>query len=245
MNSHMMKPAVVGLLMLLPVVAKADVALVPAFDAGSFAQGMPNPFFPMLPGQSSTLTGTVADPGGPVHGMAIRTVMGQGPMLMGVATTAILVEEFEAGRIAERTTDYYATDRDATVWYFGEDVVQYAFDDASGTLTQEPGKSWRAGEDGAEPGILLRAEPLVGTPTFIGHAAKAGELDIGEIVATHVAMTVPAGQYDDVAQLLTTSASDREMREYSWFAKGVGLIRVQEDLSAAFNNPKIELALQP
>lgn len=240
-----LKIIALAMLSVLPAGSLAAEPLLPRFAPGLFTASQPNPYFPLVPGTSQTLTGTSAGDLGKVPAMTIRTVLGQGPVLMGVATTSVLVEEFTAGRIVERTMDYYATDSNGTVWYFGEDVTEYAYTDTGALSEQKVGASWHAGETGALPGILFTASPAPDTPTFIGHAPDAGEMDIGQIVAASAPVTVPAGTYSDVIKLYSTSATDPELREYTVWARDVGLIRVEEDLSPSLDHPKIELSLLP
>jgi hypothetical protein len=39
-----------------------------------------------------------------------------------VPVTVVQVQEFEHGKLVERTRDYYAQSPDGNVWYFGEHV---------------------------------------------------------------------------------------------------------------------------
>ena len=63
-----------------------------------------------------------------------------------------------AGKLAERTTDWYAQDRAGSVWYFGEATAEL---DKSGRVTSTEG-SWQAGRDGAVAGLFMPAQPKLG-----------------------------------------------------------------------------------
>jgi len=76
----------------------------------------------------------------------------------GVTTRVIFDRLFLDGTLAERTYDYYAQDDDGNVWYFGEDTVKT---DDQGNLTETSG-SFRAGVDGAQPGVFMQAHPEIG-----------------------------------------------------------------------------------
>jgi hypothetical protein len=75
-----------------------------------------------------------------------------------------------AGHLQERTLDYYSQNASGDVWYFGEDTAEL---DEKGHVTTTEG-TWRAGVDGARPGIFMPAHPRVGQtgqPEFYkGHA---------------------------------------------------------------------------
>lgn len=60
--------------------------------------------------------------------------------------------------LVEDTHDYFAQDSEGRVWYFGEE--SWAADDETGQCVDDG--SWEAGVDGAEPGILMLANPAPG-----------------------------------------------------------------------------------
>jgi hypothetical protein len=232
---------------LLPATAGlAGDPTLPAFDAAAFANGMANPYFPLDAGKVSTLKGTIiGDDGAPGPFTFVRTILGQGPVVMGVQTVAIQDDEYEGALLTERSVDYYATDAAGAVWYFGEDVTVYAYDAAGALTGTSGGATWRAGTDGAEPGIALRAVPVTEPPMFRAHAPKAKEMEFSVAETGLTPMTVPAGTYADVLRIYTESTADADLREYTYWAKGTGLIAMAEDLSAAKDAPKVSAELVP
>ncbi len=64
---------------------------------------------------------------------------------------------YREGRMKEVAIDYYAQADDGAVWYFGEDVFNYAGD---GHIADMDG-AWLAGRDGP-PGMITAADPQVG-----------------------------------------------------------------------------------
>jgi hypothetical protein len=58
--------------------------------------------------------------------------------------------------LAEETLDWFTQDRD-NVWYFGEDTK----DSEDGEVVRTAG-SFETGKDGAQPGIIMEADPRVG-----------------------------------------------------------------------------------
>ena len=67
------------------------------------------------------------------------------------------------GKVIEDTHDWYAQDKDGNVWYMGEDVSNYE----NGVLVDHEG-SFEAGVDGAKPGIIMMANPVLEMPYQTG-----------------------------------------------------------------------------
>lgn len=223
--------------------AHAADPVLPVFDAANFASPKTNIYFPLEIGTSHTLRGTRTDE--PVEEYAVLTVQGPGPVILGVPTVLVLDEAFEGGVLVERTFDYFAADQDGNIWYFGEDVTNFRYDDA-GALTGTDSKSaWRAGVNGAQPGISLSVAPVVGLTLFQEHAPQDEAMDYAEVVAVGLEITGPAGTFKDVVKTFETSTVDTDLREYKYYAPGMGMIRADEELSVALDNPGIVVELQP
>jgi hypothetical protein len=154
---------------------KAAVALVVLVLAGSagaanpprFSATVDNPWFPLTPGTTYHYTG-VKD------GKASRDVMTvtrQTKRIDGAPCVAVTDRLYLAGRLEERTTDWYSQDRAGNVWYFGENTEELAPD---GHVTSREG-TWRAGVHGARAGIFMFATPKVEQSAqqefYKGHAA--------------------------------------------------------------------------
>ncbi len=229
-----------------PAIAAAEGPVLPAFDAAAFAGSAANAYFPLDAGRVSTLKGTIiGDDGTPGPFTFVRTILGKGPVVIGVQTVAIQDDEYEGDLLTERSVDYYATDAAGAVWYFGEDVTVYEYGAAGKQTGTSGGATWRAGADGAEPGIALRAVPVAEPPMFRAHAPKAKEMEFSVAEPGLPPTTVPAGTYPDVVRVYTESTADPDLREYTWWAKGTGLIAMAEDLSAARDAPKVSAELLP
>ena len=227
-----------------PLAAQSTEPTLPVFDAANFAAPKENPYFPLDIGTSHTLKGTRTD-GDPIVEHGVITVQGPGPVILGVPTVVILDEAFDAGVLVERTFDYYAADKDGNVWYFGEDVTNFRYDDA-GALTGTDNKSaWRAGVNGAQPGISVSGQPQVGLTLFQEHAPADDAMDYAEILAVDVEVTGPAGTFKNVMKTYEASTVEPDLREYKYYAPAFGMIRADEELSASFDNPAIIIELQP
>ena len=71
--------------------------------------------------------------------------------------------------LVEKTTDWYAQDKQGNVWYFGEATKAF---ERNGHVSREG--SWLAGRDGAIPGVIMEANPMAADgyrqEFFKGHA---------------------------------------------------------------------------
>jgi hypothetical protein len=88
----------------------------------------------------------------------VFTVTHRTTTIQGAACVVVDDRLYLAGRLAERTSDYYSQDRAGNVWYFGEDTAEL---DANGHVKTTEG-TWRAGVDGARAGILIPGNPHLG-----------------------------------------------------------------------------------
>lgn len=228
-----------------PLVAQAANPTLPAFDPANFSDPMPNPYISLEVGSRHVMAGSGMDKGKMQTEVATQIVTGPGLMLLGVKTMQILDEALKNGNLVERTFDYYATDNDGNLWYFGEDVTNYRYD-ANGVFTGTNSKSaWRAGVNGAVPGISIAANPSVGLSLFQEQAEADGAMDYFEVLATDATVTGPAGTFTGVLKTYEGSTAEPDLREFKYFAKGVGFVRTEEELSVALDNPKLVTEVQP
>jgi hypothetical protein len=138
----------------------------PLPPAKDFVRRVENRWFPLAPG-------TVLTYKGEDEGAAARDVLRvtrATKRILGIRATVIDDRVYTRGKLAERTHDYYAQDRDGNVWYLGEDTATLAPD---GRVRSREG-TWRAGRDGARAGIFMPAHPQPGDggwqEYYVGHA---------------------------------------------------------------------------
>lgn len=226
-------------LCLVAATAHAADPTLPAFDPANFANPAPNPYFPLDVGFRNLMQGTGTDEGKPVSEVGSMIVTGPGLMLMGVQTVQVLDQAVVNGKLIERTFDYYQTDKDGNLWYFGEDVTNYRYD-AAGNFTGTDSKSaWRAGVNGAVPGISIAAAPEAGLSLFQEQAAADGAMDYFEVIDANATVTGPNGTFDNVLKTFEGSTAEPDLREFKFYAKGIGFVRTEEGLSEAHDNPEL------
>jgi len=119
-----------------------------------FGVRVDNPWFPLKPGTRYEYVG-VKD-GQPSRDLMVVTH--RITTIDGVPCIDVSDRLYIRGKLRERTTDWYAQDARGNVWYFGEETAEL---DAGGRVTSTEG-TWRAGVDGARPGIFMPAHPRRG-----------------------------------------------------------------------------------
>ena len=119
-----------------------------------FSAHVTNPWFPLTPGTVYVYNG-IRD-GKPSR--EVLKVTARTKTIAGAPCAVIEDNLYVAGRLHERTTDWYTQDARGNVWYYGEATAEL---DASGKVTSTSG-SWQAERDGAKPGIFMPANPKAG-----------------------------------------------------------------------------------
>ena len=139
--------------------------------------------------------------------------------IMGVETVVVHDTVSLDARTVEDTLDWYAQDRDGSVWYFGEATRK--FEDSTADTTG----SFESGVKAALPGIVMPAHPQVGDQYREEYAKGVAE-DTGEVLSITGSETSPlTGSVND---LLVTKEVDRldpaAPAENKYYARGIGLI---------------------
>jgi hypothetical protein len=124
------------------------------------------------------------------------------------------------GKLSEEADDWYAQDNEGTVWYFGEYVNNY---NANEQLENHDG-SWEAGVDGAQPGIIMLANPVVGQKYREEYYFNEAE-DQAEIVHLGLMVSIPFGDFTNVLETRNWSELEPDIVEQKLYAPGIGVIK--------------------
>ena len=183
---------------------------------GGFAPRVDNPWFPLTPGTTFVYRG-VKD------GKAARDVfkvLRTTKTIQGVRCTSVRDRLYLAGRLEERTTDWYAQDLRGNVWYFGEATAEL---DRAGHVTSTEG-TWQAGRNGARAGIYMPAHPRVGQTGrqeyYKGHAE-----DHFAVVSVRASVSVP--YLSSTRAVLTKEWTPLEpgTLDHKYYVRGVGTVK--------------------
>lgn len=195
----------------------AGTPYAPAIDADDFTGAIDNPYMPLVPGVTRIYESRTADG---LERIEV-TVLDETRQVMGVMTTVVRDTVTVDGVLVEDTFDWFAQDEAGNVWYFGEAVDNYE----DGVLADHAG-SWEAGVDGAQPGIIMYADPLAHAGEPYRQEYYAGEAeDMGRVVGAAEPLAVPFGAFDDVVQTEDWTPLEPDLREHKFYARGVGVVR--------------------
>ena len=198
----------------LPAALRSGEPYAPSIDAADFVATIDNPYFPLIPGTRWVLRGS-GDAEGEIDEIE---VLGETHTVMGVDCVVVRDIVSEGGEPVEVTDDWFAQDADGNVWYFGEETAEYEDGEVVNTVG-----AWEAGVDGAQPGIIMPADPQVGM--IYRQEFYAGEAeDIGEVVELSASADVPLGSYEEVLVTEDWTPLEPDVRERKFYAPGVGLI---------------------
>jgi len=191
----------------------------PKIDPAAFSATIDNPYFPMTPGTRTIYQANTPD--GPQR--TTTEVTRDTKMIMGIATIVVHDTVSLGGKTTEDTFDWYAQDRDGSVWYFGEATKK--LEDGSADTTG----SFEAGVNSALPGIIMPVRPHVGDEYRQEYAKGVAE-DTGAVVSLGGSESTPLT--GPVSDLLVTKDTDlldpTSPPENKYYARGVGPILTTE-----------------
>lgn len=188
---------------------------------GNFTTDIDNKYFRLQPGRRFTYEGKT-DKG--VERIEVF-VTGKTKKVMGVTTRVVNDKVWLSGKLIEDTDDWYAQDKEGSVWYFGE----YSKEIKDGKVTGTKG-SWTAGVDGAKPGIAMLAEPSIGD-SYRQEYYKGVAEDMGDVVALNQKVSVAFGSFKDCLKTRDWSKIERSLNEYKYYSPDVGFLVLEEAVS--------------
>ena len=192
----------------------ATSGYAPDISPANFVEQIDNPYMTLARGTTFRFRGNVD---GELEERTI-IVTDQTKTILGVACVVVEDTGTVNGKIAEKTLDWYAQDRNGNVWYFGEASQDYE----AGKVVSTYG-SWEAGVTGALPGIVMEAHPRP-ADIYRQEFARGVAEDLAEVlsVAEHLAITY--GTYDNVLLNREWTLLEPGAVEQKFYARGVGLI---------------------
>src|SRR5262249_19791895 len=123
-----------------PDASACGTSYAPVLNPANFVTVIDNPYFPLPVGRTLVYTG-VKDGQTQIDTI---TVTNQKKVILGITATVVSDVATHNGAVLERTFDYYAQDRQGTVWYLGEDTTAFLPNgktDTSGSFTAGRGQS--------------------------------------------------------------------------------------------------------
>jgi hypothetical protein len=180
---------------------------------GNNSAHIDNPWLPMRPGTVMRYRGVA----GRHPTVDVARVTHRTKVVDGVRCVVIDDRVYTAGRLSEKTLDWYAQARDGTVWYFGEDTREL---DRQGRTTSTEG-SWRSGARGARAGIFMPANPRVGDAFEQEHFAGHAE-DHFKVVSLRSRVTVPFRRFGRAMLTREWNPLEPGVIDHKYYARGIG-----------------------
>jgi hypothetical protein len=175
-----------------------------------------NPYFVLEPGYQLRLEGEDKR----VFVRLTITVLDETEMVGGVETRVVEERETKDGDLVEVSRNFFAICAPTnSVFYFGEDVDIYE----GGVVASNDG-SWRAGVNGARPGVIMPGLNLVGA-RYMQEVAPGVALDRAETLSVTDSLATPAGRFANVLEVKETTPLERRAKGFKFYAPGVGLIQ--------------------
>jgi hypothetical protein len=196
-----------------------------AFDGNNFDSStkIDNKWFPLQPGMQWTYEGFTREENTRVPHRVVQTVTDLTKVVNNVRAVVVWDVDYKDGELQESEIAFFAQDKDGNVWLLGELVEKYEEGDFGGA------HAWIAGMEGASAGIMMKADPQPGTPSYSqGYAPPPiNWSDRAKVDQVGQKSCVPAGCYKDVLVIAESSTKEGpDAQQLKYYAPGVGYIRV-------------------
>ena len=193
-------------------------------NPADFTTKIDNPYWPMTPGSQWVYRET--DTTGARQKVVITVTSKTKKIANGITARVIRDVVTEKGAKVEVTDDWYAQDKDANVWYLGEQTAEYN----NGKVASRHG-SFEAGVDGAQAGIAMPANPEPGL-SYRQEYYKGEAEDKSAVLTVGQERVQVAYGFVNKDVLMTRELVPLEPRvqELKFYARGVGpLLSVHTD----------------
>lgn len=184
----------------------------PMFDPANFVSGIDNPYMTLQPGTTYVYKNDGSDE------LVQTETTRETKLIDGVVCTVVHDRSTVDGELSEDTLDYFAQDKFGNVWYLGEDTKEYE----DGKVVSTEG-TWRAGVDGATPGIVMEAHPQVGDQYDQEHAIGVAE-DKAKVISLHELIDSPYASSSDALQTDEFTPLEPGLLEHKFYIAGIGLV---------------------
>jgi hypothetical protein len=199
----------------------AHVDLNPA----DFSIEIDNPYWPMRPGSRWIYRET--DGEGGVQRVVVTVTNGTKRIANGIEARVVHDVVSQRGEPVEVTDDWYAQDSDGNVWYLGERTAEHE----NGKVVSRAG-SWEAGVDGAQPGVIMPADPRPGLAYRQEYYAGEAE-DRAKVLSLDEQAEVPFGRFSNVLLTKDLVPLEANVLEYKLYARGIGPVLVLDASGAS------------
>lgn len=180
-----------------------------------------NPWLPLKPGMQYIYEGVTEEAGETTEHRVIITVTDLTKEIDGVTTVVSWDEDYSGGVLVETELAFYAQDNDGNVWRVGEYPEVYE----NNKLVEAP--AWISGIKGARAGIMMGADPQMGTGSFSqGWGPAVGFTDRWQVDQMDQQTCVSVDCYEGVLVIAEFSQEEPDAFQFKYYAAGVGNVQV-------------------
>lgn len=196
-----------------PTFSNSQLPTFPS-DPSGFVAGIDNPYLAFAPRRVFHYQSQTAE------GVETNTVevTNRTKLILGITATVVHDQAYLDGALVEDTFDWYAQDTQGNVWYLGEDSRQVQ----NGVVVGTEG-SWEAGVNGASAGLIMLAQPKVGTQYQQEFAAGVAE-DMARVMSLSATADVAYGAFTGCLKTEEWTPLEPGAREAKFYCPGVGLV---------------------
>jgi hypothetical protein len=193
----------------------------PVIDPSNFVSSITNPYLSLIPGTVFHSVNRIIDGTDTSYEHIEVSVTTDTKIIVGVHCRVVHDVVKVEGNVTEDTYDWYAQDKSGNVWYFGEHSK--SLKDKNGWTTEG---SWKTGERGACPGIVMWANPQahIGEIYYQEFLQGIAE-DQAQVVNTNSTVTVPYGTFTNCVKTKEFTSLEPGVIEYKYYAAGVGQLK--------------------
>lgn len=182
-------------------------------DPRAFTPTIDNPWWPMAPGTRWVYREVE---GRDVKRVVVTVTDRTRRIANGVTARVVRDTVTQRGRLVEATFDWYAQDREGNVWYLGEATKEYE----DGRVTTTKG-SWEAGRHGAQPGVVVPADPVDGL-RYRQEFRRGVAEDRAEVLSLDEWVSMPFGRFRGTLMTKDFTPLEPDVLEHKFYARGVG-----------------------
>jgi hypothetical protein len=193
------------------------------FEAATFSDSarIDNAWYPLLPGTQFVYEGFTEEAGQRIPHKFVQTVTDLTKTIMGVRTVVVWDQDFKDGELVEAELAFSGQSDSGEVWRMGEYPEVYE----QGKIVETP--TWIAGIAGARPGITMKKDPQLGTPSYSqGWAPEVPWTDRARIGQVGVKDCVPSGCYENGIAIEEFNREEPDAIQLKFYARGMGNTRV-------------------
>jgi hypothetical protein len=192
------------------------------FDRNNFdrSANIDNKWLPLQPGTQWVYNGFTQEGKNRVPHRVVQTVTDLTKVINGVRTVVVWDVDYKDGNLEESEIVFFAQDKDGNVWLLGELVEKYD------EMTFVGGQVWLAGMDGASAGIMMKADPRPGTPSYSqGYAPPPFNwTDSAKVEQIDQNSCVPSGCYKNVLVIAEGSKEEGpDAQQLKYYAPSVAI----------------------